>query len=397
MNLYSGKIYWSRTKTSKLHFQKLDKDLDTDVLIVGAGMSGSLCAYVLSLSGFKVTVVEKGKIGYGSSAAHTGMLQYSSDKRLSDLVKDMGEKDAILFYRMSLDAMDKIGEIVGNLDEEIEYRLRDSINYASVKNDRETLLKDFAYLSKYDFPAEFIDGKELKEEYDIDKAAALRTKHDAEVNPFKLIQALTKKNMEQGVKYYEKTEIDIDKITNKKAFTQVGHDINYKSIILTTGYTKIYPIIKDKCTSNRTYAFTSYPMKEALWKDRVMIWETRKPYLYFRSTMDNRIIAGGLDEEINEVEQDKNKIKEKTQEIAREIQNIFPELKIDIEYYWSGLFYGSKDGLPFIGRDPKNPDMYYLLGYEGNGTCYSAAGAYILKDLIQGKSNIYGDIVRMDR
>ena len=39
----------------------------------------------------------------------------------------------------------------------------------------------------------------------------------------------------------------------------------------------------------------------------------------------------------------------------------------------------------FIGRDSYNPDKYYLLVYEGNGTCYSVAGAFILKDLLNGK------------
>lgn len=72
-------------------------------------------------------------------------------------------------------------------------------------------------------------------------------------------------------------------------------------------------------------------------------------------------------------------------------------LKIDIQYSWNALFYRSKDGLPFIGRDPGNPDMYYLLGYGGNGTCYSIAGAFILSDLINGKPNIYEKIVRVDR
>ena len=87
----------------------------------------------------------------------------------------------------------------------------------------------------------------------------------------------------------------------------------------------------------------------------------------------------------------------KAKRIAEQIEDIFPHLKIDIEYSWSALFYGSKDGLPFIGRDPLDPNKYYLLGYEGNGTCYSMAGAFILHDLIQGKQNIYTDLVKVDR
>lgn len=397
MDLYSGNTYWNKTQIPYYDFEKLDSNINTDVLIVGAGMSGSLCAYVLSLNGINVTVIERDKVGNGSSSANTGLLQYSSDKRISEFANDIGEKNAVLFYKMCLDAMDKLTTIVDKFDGDVGYRLRDSINYASKEGDVKRLLKDFEYLTKYDFPVEYLDKKKLKAKYNIDKSAALKTWHDAEVNPFKLIQELTKKNVEQGVKYYEKTEIDIDSITDNTVTSSNGQDINFKNIVLTTGYSKIYPVIEDKCLTYRTYAFSSLPIDNPLWKDKAMVWETAMPYYYFRGTDDNRIIGGGLDEEINEVEHDEKKIIEKTRKIAKEIEKIFPYLDIDLEYSWSALFYGSRDGLPFIGRDPVKPNKYYLLGYEGNGTCYSVAGAFVLNDLINGRENIYEELLRVDR
>ncbi len=397
MDLYAGNTYWDKTLTSQFNFEKLSHNINSDILIIGAGISGALCAYILSSNGLKVTVIDKDKIGHGSTAANTGLLQYSSDKRISKLIKEKGLEDGVLFYKMCLEAMDKLTTIIDKLESETDYRLRDSINYASEKKDRKLLFKDYEYLSKFDFPVEFLENDELKEKYNINKTAALKTWHDAEVNPFKLVQALTKKNIVQGVKYYEHTEIDLDRIMDKQVHTKEGHKINYKSIILSTGYTKIYPVIEDKCITYRTYAFCSFPMNEHLWKDNAMIWETNIPYLYFRSTPDNRIIAGGLDEEINEIVYDEKKIMKKAEKIARKIENIFPHLHIDIQYAWNALFYGSKDGMPFIGRDPINPNLYYLLGYEGNGTCYSVAGSLILNDIIKGKKNIYENLVKVNR
>lgn len=397
MELYAGNLYWNKTQQKKYFFEKLNNDINTNVLIVGAGMSGSLCAYVLSTKGIKVTVVEKNKIGEGSSLANTGLLQYCSDKRISEFVKDIGEEKGVLFYKMCLEAMEKLTDIINSLNIDADYELKDSINYASHKRDKKILIEDFKYLKKYKFPSEFLDGDELENIYKIDKSSALKTWHDALVNPYKLIQELTRKNVEQGVIYYEDTQINIDEIKDKKVFATDGYSINYDSIILTTGYTKEYPVIKDKCQKNRTYAFCSTPIKDELWKDKVMIWETRVPYLYFRTTADNRIIVGGLDEETDEVEHDEKKIMKKTKRLLRDFKKIYPDFDIDIQYSWNALFYGSKDGLPFIGRDPKNPNMYYLLGYEGNGTCYSVAGAYILDDLINYRFNIYSDIVKVDR
>lgn len=72
-------------------------------------------------------------------------------------------------------------------------------------------------------------------------------------------------------------------------------------------------------------------------------------------------------------------------------------LPVPVSHAWNALFGKSKDGLPFIGQDTNQPSKYYLLGYEGNGTCYSMAGANIIYDLIAGNPNPYKDIVKIDR
>lgn len=397
MDLYAGNTYWNQTQSATSKFEKLKQDIHTDVLIVGAGMSGTLCAHVLSTRGLDTVVVEKDSVAYGSSVANTGMLQYCSDKSISEFAEDIGEEKAVLFYQMCLEAMDQLTELNRQLEGPTGYRLRDSINYASEEKDQERLMKDQKLFDKYGFPSEFLNRQELKERYQIDKAAALRTWHDAEVNPYQFIQSITKKNSEQGVTYYENTEVDLDQITTNSVQTVDGFVIHFNHLILGTGYTTVYPAIQDKCIQSRTYAFASAPIKGELWKDEAMVWETKRPYLYFRTTPDHRVIAGGRDEEINQVVENPDKIRQINEEIAEEIETLFPHLNIDIEYVWNALFYGSKDGLPFIGADPSQPNKYFLLGYEGNGTCYSMAGAVLLADLIEGKENPYQNLLRIDR
>lgn len=397
MKLYDGNTYWDQTVQEPIHFGRLSGPVETDVLIVGGGITGSLCAYVLSSHGLAVTVVEKNDIGKGSSVANTGLLQYRSDKMLCEFADEIGEENARLFYQMCLEAIDDLSAVNELLLDSNDYRLRDSIFYASGKEDEKKVKREYEYLIKYGFPAEFLEHNILKTRYRVDKPCAIRTWHDADVNPYKFIQALTKKNLQQGVVYYENTAIDLDNMENDKAFTQEGHPITFEKIILATGYTRIYPIIKEKCSINRTYAFCSESFENYLWKDDVMVWETRNPYLYFRTTEDHRIIAGGLDEERDKLGEDDSVIFERASEIAKQIEDIFPNLDIRISYAWTALFGKSNDGLPFIGQDTKQPSVYYVLGYEGNGTCYSMAGARIIYDLIMGNPNPYKNIVGIDR
>lgn len=397
MKLYSGNTYWDKTFKKTLKFNPLEKDIDTDVLIVGGGMSGNLMAYTLANEGKNVVLVDEKKLAEGSSTANTGLLQYSSDVMVSELAERIGEKDAVLFYEMCLNAMDKLKNVSQALSRNTEYELKNSIYYASDEEDKYKLKNEYDYLSAYDFPVEYLDKETLEKTYKINKPGALRTWHDATVNPYKFILALVEYNSKKGVKYFENTSVNLENINPNGVKTRNGYKIKFKNIILATGYTKIYKIIEDKAQINRTYAFCSTPLKYSPWKDQVMMWETKDPYLYFRTTVGNRIIAGGLDEEISVLVDNKNIIFQKTEEIGRQVKKLFPHLDFEIEYRWDALFGNSKDGLPFIGRDPEIPNKYYLLGYEGNGTCYSMAGAEIISDLIDSKSNSYSHIVRVDR
>ncbi len=397
MNLYGGNLYWDQTVANPVRFAKLTANTRAGVLIAGGGITGNLCAQKLSSAGMDVMVAEKGRLGWGSSLANTGLLQYRSDKMLSEFMVDLGVEPAIRFYRMCLEAIDDITALNHTLPGPTDYHSRDTIYFASSPEDEEPLRREYQCLAEHGFPAELLGHSELWQRYGIDRPAALRTWRDAEVNPYRFIQALVRANQAYGVRYFEDTELDLDNIQTNQISTGDDYQITFDYLILTTGYSRLYAQVQDKVIARRTYAFCSEPLPGELWKDRVMIWETRRPYLYLRSTMDGRIIAGGMDEDIVDSEPPPDIILSRAHDIAAQVEGLFPHLDIKIAYAWDGLFCGTTDGLPFIGPDPNRPNLLYLLGYEGNGMCYSMAGASILRDHIEGKPNPYQPIVRIDR
>lgn len=201
MKLYSGVTYWDKKQSSYESHLSLADNIKTKILIVGGGMSGNLAAYILSKRGHQVVVVDKDKLGSGSSTANTGMLQYSSDMMLTEFIQSIGEKKAVLFYQMCLEAMKDLTSLNYDLDYDGDYILRDSIYYASQKDDVNNLIHEYESLKKHGFPVEFLEQEQLEKEYDINKGAALKTWFDAEVNPYKFIQAIVQKNKSRGVTY----------------------------------------------------------------------------------------------------------------------------------------------------------------------------------------------------
>ncbi|MEI9863366.1 MAG: FAD-binding oxidoreductase [Limisphaerales bacterium] len=118
-----------------------------------------------------------------------------------------------------------------------------------------------------------------------------------------------------------------------------------------------------------------------------MIWETGSPYLYLRTTTENRIIVGGEDEDFVNPKKRDAMIAGKTQTLVRKFKTLFPEIKLEVAYSWAGTFGETKDGLAYIGKNRNLPHAYFALGYGGNGITYSLIAAEIIRDDFLGRRN----------
>jgi glycine/D-amino acid oxidase-like deaminating enzyme len=397
--LYEGNPFWTITSKPFEKFKPVSENLETDILIIGGGLSGNLCAHELAKRNYSVIVCEKERFGTGSSAVNTGILQYCSDIMLTTLIKSIGEEKAVLFYQMCRQAVSDLIELDQSLKNPSGIIPQDSIYAASSANDVEKLNKECKELVKHGFSAKFVEHDELLETYGVELLAAIVSDGDAGVNPYKFIQSLIAENITLGVSYFEKTEIE-DVKSGKNGIVGITSDglkVRAKKVIYATGYAEQYRELKKKADINRTYSLVTTIAKEPVWKKNFLFWETKRPYLYFRMTDDNRIIAGGMDEEKSKVEKNRSETNKINRKILKKIEKIMPGLDVKIEYEWNALFGESSDGLPFIGPSAKEKNTYYLLGFGGNGTVYAMAGSKIIADAISGVKNPYADIVKINR
>ncbi|MUT68449.1 FAD-binding oxidoreductase [Paenibacillus sp. NEAU-GSW1] len=405
--LHTGELYWPTTLAAPKQYEPLRRSIRVNAVIVGGGMSGIICGHRLVNNGLSAVILERNTIAGGSSSASTGLLQYSNDVMLCELIEQIGEQRAVQFYSACRDAVGQFGQLASKLPIDVGFQNQSSLYYASSEQDLPKLMREYETLHKHGFAVERWSADDISRHFPFRKPGAIITHGDAEINPYRFIHALADNVEAAGLHIYEHTDVVSCKPVQGSEhrhclLTSDGCQIEADHIIFTVGYEpEELAGTFIKAELNRSYAAVTVVQDkqklEQLWHQRYMIWETARPYLYMRTSIDNRIIIGGLDEQTaHPIEGEKSR-QRRIERLSEKLAAHFPQLDAVFEYEWSATFGESKDNLPFIGQDPAVPGLYYGLGYGGNGSVYSMVASQLLTNLILGKHDPIAEIVRLDR
>ncbi|HEK9100274.1 TPA: FAD-binding oxidoreductase [Bacillus pseudomycoides] len=397
MKLTLGKLYWNEEACMPC-YPLLENDMICDVLIVGSGETGAHIAYFLTLLGMKVILIDKRKVANGSTLANTGILQVAHDKSLTSMIHTFGEEKGVRTYQLCYEALQTLERIVPKLDMDPCFIPKSSLYYASQNEDVLFLQEEYRTLQRYGFPVTYFTESDIKKRYSFTKPAALYTGGDAEVNPYMLAHGLIHKANQLGASIFENTEVIHIKSVQKDvvSYIKTGKKIVAKAVIMATGYEMLFGKKEANATVETSYAIITNEQEHFNgWYEQSLIWETARPYLYFR-TYKNRMIIGGLDESMQLQKLGDTKLLYKREVLTKIIQEMFPNLSnVRAEYYWAAAFGGSHDGLPICKEDRKISNLYYALPYGGNGTVYGMVFAKLFQQLFTNKEN--GDFSLFNR
>lgn len=398
MTLKAGYPFWLVKNGLPFTFPKLDHDIETDVAILGAGISGALVRYHLIQAGIKCTTIDARTIGLGSTCASTSLLQYEIDVPLYKLSDMIGRENAERSYHLCAHAINKLEDITKNVG--IEYfEKKKSLYYAAAKKDVGWLKEEFEARLKAGFAVTWLEAEEVKEHYGFESYGAILSNLAAQTNAYMLTHCLLQHGYDENEIYDRSEVVDIKHSKDGVVLTtETGYTIKANKLIYATGYEAVDFVDEKIVDLLSTYAVISEQYNERpFWKDEVLIWNTADPYLYIRTTPDNRVLVGGRDEKFSNSDKRDKLLKKKTKQLTEDIDELFPKLEFKEEFSWTGTFGSTKDGLPYIGPYHKLPNSYFALGFGGNGITFSLIAAEIITDLITGKENKDVELFRFGR
>jgi glycine/D-amino acid oxidase-like deaminating enzyme/nitrite reductase/ring-hydroxylating ferredoxin subunit len=397
-NITSGanESFWI-SSVPPITFEKLQQNAETDVLVIGGGISGLTTAYCLLKEGLRVILVEDGFIGSGESGRTTAHISFALDDRYSEIAKAFGEENARLAAQSHIAALEWINQTV----------LLEGIDC------------DFKRIPGYLFPNEK-DRKEILEvEFEATRRAGLNTRivdhvpgitfeednwcimfpEQGQFHPMKYYRGLADAIVRLGGKIYTETKAtDI----SKKGATANGFEITAKDIVVATNT----PVNDLFTMHTKQWPYRTYVIAARVPKGRIpfaLWWDTdyqgskwpSPPYHYVRLQEYDEdydlLIVGGEDHKTGQADEENLPEEDRYFNLMKWARKRFPSM-VNVIHRWSGQVMEPVDYMAFIGKNPGDDNIYIITGDSGNGITHGTIGGILITDLITGHENPWADL-----
>jgi glycine/D-amino acid oxidase-like deaminating enzyme/nitrite reductase/ring-hydroxylating ferredoxin subunit len=380
--------YWSDSATLP-KFAKLDRDEAVDVAIVGAGITGLTAAYLLTLEGRRVAVLERERcaaIDTGHTTAHLSMV---TDERLVDLVKTFGRDHAQAVWDAGLAAISRIESMVGEVDAACDFAWVPGYLHAppgaSSREAAGSLEEEASLAAELGFDAEFLD------EVPFVGGPGVRFNDQARFHPRKYLAAVARAIVDRGGMIFEHSAAD-EFTTRPLSIRSNGHTLTCTSVVLATHN----PLVGTAGLAGATLfqtklaLYTSYVVGGRVEKGSVpdaLFWDTADPYHYLRIEPHHDhdfVIFGGEDHKTGQAS-DTGACFER---LERTLLSMIAG--IEVTHRWSGQVIETPDGLPYIGETAEH--QFAATGYAGNGMTFGTLAGMMAADFIAGRRNPWADL-----
>ena len=354
----------------RVHFDSLNGKKSTDVLIVGGGIAGILCAYKLKSAGVDCILVEAKDICGGITKDTTAKITFGHGLIYDKMIKRFGIGAARLYLEAQVRAAREYADLCRDI--ECDYEIRDSYVYSL--DDLRKIEREVDAIKRLGVKAELSEARELP----IKVAGAVRVKDQAQLHPLKFLYAIAKK-----LPIYEHTKVL--ELKPYEAITNHG-TVSFKKLIVATHF----PMLNKhgsyflKLYQHRSYVLA---LKNAHNVDGMYVDESDKG-LSFRSYGDLLLLGGGGHRT--------GKQGGCWQELEGFAKKYYKNAKIVGK--WATQDCMTLDGIPYVGQYSKSTEnIYVATGFNKWGITNSMVAADILCDLIVLENNPHAAVFSPSR
>jgi glycine/D-amino acid oxidase-like deaminating enzyme len=394
MKLHAGTLPFWIDSAGLPAYPRLQCDDRVDVVIVGGGTTGLTAAYLLTLEGRSVAVLERSRCAQIDTGRTTAHLTMVTDRTLVDLARCFGRDRAQAAWDAGVAAIAQIDAIVRDLDIDCEFGRVPGYVHAPigepVNGSASAFREEASIAGELGFDAEFVD------QVPFIGGPGVRFADQARFHPVKYLAALARAITDRGGMIFEHSPAT--DITDRPPSVHANrHTLMCQSIVLAAqtplrgqsgarGAGSLQTKLARSC---------SYVVAGRVAKGHVpdaLFWDTAAPYHYLRLEphRDHDLVIFGGEDHAARQANDANACFDR---LERTLVSVVGDVRVT--HRWSGQVIETADRLPYIGETGER--QFTGIGYAGNGMTFGTLAAMMAADRIAGRRNRWGDLFSPDR
>lgn len=361
-----NKAIWSDIKI-KINKKELEENLETDILIIGGGITGLTLAYFLKDK--DVTLIDKSYLGMGVTSKTTAKITYLQGTIYQQLEKNFNEEISKLYLKSQKEAISLIEKIIKENNISCDFNKVDSIIFTTEENNISKIKREKEILESFNIKTSNIENDNIK--------SGIKISDSYVFNPLKYLKGLTK-IIEDKVDIYENILAEDITLEDNKYIVKTKEGIIKANKVVIACH---YPFfLLPTLIPLKTYVKREYVNAAKVEKTKnytaISIDDTLHSIRFYN---DYLIYGSNKHKMTSKIDYKKNYDKSKL-----DFYNYF---NIKPEYTWVNQDVMSNDNLPFIGKIKDN--LYLATAYNAWGMTNGVIAAKLISDLIEDRENSY--------
>jgi len=370
----------------------LEKKAKADIAIIGGGFTGLSSAYHLAkkFPSKRIVLLEAARCGYGASGRNGGHAIVFPTTQILEVFKRLGPEAASKYVSVAKQGIGVIKSLIENHGLNCDLEESGSIVLIEKENHIDWLMDEWKKLESIGIESEFLNRKDISEKFKTNHFwGGIKSISEGGLDPCKL--ALEMKTLVQtmNVELFEQTRATSVTPGNTVLIkTEFGEVLADAVVIGTNGYSSTLGLFKKYMIPYHDYIIATEPlsseqMSSIGWKDREVLSDSRNLFNYFRLSADNRIVFGGeIVKYCYGSRPSSGNNKYVLSLLEKRLIEIWPQLKeVKIGHRWGGTDGLTWDILPLIGVLGDHKNIFYSVGYSGEGVCWANLAGKMISQL----------------
>jgi gamma-glutamylputrescine oxidase len=376
----------------------LSGTVQTDVAILGGGITGISAALWLARAGIPVSVLEARRVAAAASGRNGGFIADGTTELYADAIERHGRERARRMWAFSVANHAYAEQFLQELEEQnwrCDYRRTGSLKLAASEGELATISKSVALMREDGWQASMLEREELPARLQRSYHGGAFFPANGALQPVRFVTGLAQLAQQAGAATYEASPVMT--IEQRSGYIELATPqgiMRAQQVILaanawlpTLGKLLGADWLARCITPTRGQVIATEPLSE-----RILPYpcSANEGYQYWRQLEDRRLIVGGWRNRSFETEA--RTYDESPYEGIQQHLDDFVHTALDlpdtrIAARWAGIMAFTPDTLPLTGQLPCLPCFYICGGYTGHGNAFAIHAARLVSDLVQGKPN----------